>query len=61
MVIFLLKVLKLTNKGSQDVSSPLAFAEGLFVFVNFLQKKKDLGEIYGRYLQGVLIYVKETN
>jgi hypothetical protein len=32
MVIFPLKVLKLTNKGSQKIISPLAFAEGLLFF-----------------------------
>jgi hypothetical protein len=38
MVMFPLKVLKLTNRGSQDIPSPLAFAEGLF---SFYYKKKD--------------------
>jgi len=32
MVIFPLKVLKLTNRGSSSISSPLAFAEGLLLF-----------------------------
>jgi hypothetical protein len=34
------KVLKLFNRGSPTIPSPLAFAEGLFVFVIFLQKKR---------------------
>jgi len=37
-----LKVLSVSNRESQDISSPLAFAEGLFIFLKIvLQKKKD--------------------
>jgi hypothetical protein len=41
MVILPLKVLKLSNKGSLTISSPLAFAEGLFLFYIYFIKKKD--------------------
>jgi hypothetical protein len=41
MVILPLKVLKLSNRGSQTITSPLAFAEGLFLFINYFTKKKD--------------------
>jgi hypothetical protein len=49
MVILPLKVLKLSNRGSQDISSPLAFAEGLFIFINLLKEGflKDLS--YNEY------------
>jgi hypothetical protein len=37
-----LKVLKLSNRGSLTIPSPLVFAEGLFYFFKlFSQKKKD--------------------
>jgi len=38
--IFPLKVLKLSNRGSQTITSSLAFAEGLFVFLKFFTGKK---------------------
>jgi hypothetical protein len=34
------KVPKLSNRGSQTISSPLAFAEGLFLFVNYFPEKE---------------------
>jgi hypothetical protein len=40
MVIFPLKVLKLTNRGSQTITSPLAFAEGLFCLELFYTKRR---------------------
>jgi hypothetical protein len=40
MIILPLKVLKLTNRGSQLISSPLAFAEGLEIFLNYFYKKE---------------------
>jgi hypothetical protein len=41
--------------GSQDISSPLAFAEGLFLFFLIIfQKKKDLGKICCRYIKNGL-------
>ena len=40
IVIFLLKVLKLSNRGSLTISSPLAFVEGLFFFLNYFTEKK---------------------
>jgi len=36
------KVLKLSNRGSHTISSPLALAEGLFVFLNYFLKKEGL-------------------
>jgi hypothetical protein len=29
-----------SNRGSLSISSPLAFAEGLFVFVNYFPEKE---------------------
>jgi hypothetical protein len=29
-----------SNRGSLSISSPLAFAEGLFVFLNYFTKKE---------------------
>jgi hypothetical protein len=34
------KVLNLSNRGSLDFSSPLAFAEGLFFFLNYFTEKE---------------------
>jgi len=34
------KVLNLTNRGSLSISSPLAFAEGLFIFLNYFPEKE---------------------
>jgi len=39
MVIFSLKVSNLSNRGSLAISSPLAFAEGLFVLKYFTKKE----------------------
>jgi len=32
--------LNISNRGSQEISSPLAFAEGLFIFINYFSKKE---------------------
>jgi len=34
------KVPNVSNRGSQIIFSPLAFAEGLFLFINYFQGKK---------------------
>jgi hypothetical protein len=39
--IFPLKVLNVSNRGSLTIPSPLAFAEGLFVFIKYFPEKKD--------------------
>jgi hypothetical protein len=35
-----LKVLNASNRGSLTISSPLAFAEGLFVFMKYFSEKE---------------------
>jgi len=35
-----LKVPNVSNRGSLTISSPLAFAEGLFSFLNYFYKKE---------------------
>ena len=40
MVISHLKVLKPSTRGSLSISSPLAFAEGLFCFLNYFSEKE---------------------
>jgi hypothetical protein len=40
MFIFPLKVLKLTNRGSQDFPALWPFAEGLFYFKIFYEKRR---------------------
>jgi len=34
------KVPNLSNRGSLSISSPLAFAEGLYFFINYFYKKE---------------------
>jgi len=45
------KVPKLSNRGSQDIPSPLAFAEGLFYFLNYLTEKEG-------FLISCIVYIK---
>jgi hypothetical protein len=40
MVISPVKVLKLSNRGSQTITGPLAFAEGLFYLELFYTKRR---------------------
>ena len=40
MVVFSLKVPNLSNRGSSSIPSPLAFAEGLFNFINYFLEKE---------------------
>jgi len=43
------KVLNLSNRGSLSISSPLAFAEGLFVFYKLFYKKRRIFERFVEY------------
>jgi hypothetical protein len=52
MVIFPLKVLKLTNRGSQKIISPLAFAEGLFYFYEYFHRTEG-------FLNRLVVYNKQ--
>jgi hypothetical protein len=50
MIIFPLKVLNVSNRGSLPISSPLAFAEGLFVLKYFTKKEG--------FLISCIVYIK---
>ena len=50
IVIFPLKVLNVSNRGSLLILSPLAFAEGLFIFINIFIKKKDFYSILSKLI-----------
>jgi len=43
------KVPNLSNRGSSSISSPLAFAEGLFSFINYFMGKEGLLNILTVY------------
>ncbi|PKP57002.1 hypothetical protein CVT91_11665 [Candidatus Atribacteria bacterium HGW-Atribacteria-1] len=43
------KVLNASNRGSQPISSPLAFAEGLYFFKLFFKKRRIFNKLYSIY------------